>query len=128
MASQGYLIQFHLYVGKTEEIRKQKLGTEVVLNFVKLLPEAQHTIIGDSFFGSLELVEQLKHMGKRCIFTTSSPKWLFAEGIHKISAFSSTKLAENEWNWSRRDDDIFLLYPGMTVQLLISLVMAITLI
>lgn len=62
-----------------------------------------YTIIGDSFFGSISLIEELKKRCRKSIFTTIHPKWLFQNGIHNLLI---KKWTPGQYNWSRRDDGI----------------------
>lgn len=64
-------------------------------------------IVGDSYFGNIELVEELKRQGRKSIFTANHPKWLFQDGLHKT--WSKKGYQVGECHWIRREDGIFAL-------------------
>ena len=80
MASNKYLLSFQLYVGKSEEVRQHKLGIEVVLNFISVLPNLPHYSDWRFVFWIFRVSREVKKMGKKSIFTTTCPELAFCKG------------------------------------------------
>jgi len=94
MASNKYLLSFQLYVGKSEEVRQHKLGIEVVLNFISVLPNLPHYSDWRFVFWIFRVSWEVKKKWKKNqSLQQLAQNWLFAKGIH-FKGFSKTKLKE----------------------------------
>lgn len=92
--SNKYLYDFVLYKGKDLTDKFSNKTSQIVLNFVKKIPNSTgRRILSDNFYGSLELGESLDDLGIQFIFTCNKnrPSFLFSH--------LQSKLKKNQWNF-----------------------------